>query len=116
MDSVTIIASDDEPGFDFERAWVGGRPEQPEPLARVGGVVCRIETKPGPLVDGIALCEPVEQFPDWPVWVTIERKHDDGSVDRQTLFGFTSRPQVVAAARRFQSLQAAGRVTPGAPL
>lgn len=116
MDSVKIIGSDKEEGFDFERAWVGGRAGQPEPLASVGGVVCRIETKPGPLADGIALCEPLTAFPDWPVWVEIERTHDDGTVDRQTLFGFTDRPQVVAASRRFTALVAEGAVRIGMPL
>ncbi|MBL9174134.1 MAG: hypothetical protein JNL10_11410 [Verrucomicrobiales bacterium] len=111
-----IIASDDEPGFEFERAWVGGREPHLEPLALVGGIACRIETKPGPLQDGIALCQPVEGFPDWPVWVMIERSHEDGTVDRQTLFGFTSRPGVVAAARRFQALAESGDLRVGMTL
>lgn len=116
MDTVKIIGSDGEVGFDFERAWVGGRGGFPAPRAVVGGVECNIETKPGPLADGIALCEPVASFPDWPVWVEIERKHDDGTVDHQTLWGFTDRADVVAAARRFADLSAAGEVKIGTTL
>lgn len=116
MDTVKIIGSDGEAGFDFARAWVGGRDGFPSPRAVVGGVECNIETKPGPLSDGIALCEPVASLPDWPVWVEIERTRADGSVEKQTLWGFTDRAGVVDAARRFAALSEVGEVKIGTTL
>jgi hypothetical protein len=110
-----IIASDIEPGFEFQRAWIA---EGPQPRALMGGIECVIETKPGMLADGVAFCEPVdpEVAINWPLSVIVEKSRPDGSTYPTTLSNATDRPEVVRAARNFAALEAAGAVVVGMEL
>lgn len=100
-------------GFRFERAYIAGSEAEPRPVAIVGGVVCNIETEPGPLADGLAFCQPLNpaMAQDWPVNVLIEK---DGHVDRR--WSLTDDAGIVGAARRFAGLLAAGQARPGLAL
>lgn len=108
-----VIESNND-GFEFERAFVGERDGAPVPIAVMGGVECSIETKPGPLLAGLAFCEPlnVKLAQDWPVFVRIQ---DEGGVER-TIWKMTADPKVVAAARQFWDFVESGNVRIGALL
>lgn len=92
--------------FEVDRTFVTA---QGEPRAIVSGVECNIETAPGPLADGLAWCEPVNSAlaAHWPIYVDAEK---DGARARYP--NFTTQPRIVAAARRYLALAAAGRVAP----
>lgn len=102
-----------EPGFEFRRAWIADDDGQPAPVADLGGTHCWIETKETLLEAGVAVCLPVDEAlaEDWPhaVRVTV-----DG--DGRLLPGATADVRVVAAARAFAALQAAGRAEIGKEL
>ncbi|MFO1461231.1 MAG: hypothetical protein U1G08_17745 [Verrucomicrobiota bacterium] len=116
MEAVKITRSDEEPGFEFQRAWIGGTSAYLEPHALLGGVDCLIETKPTMLEWGVAYCSPMDWSPDWPLFVEIRKTLPDGTVNEVTLWDCTDRPQVVAAARRFLELQASGEARLGMAL
>jgi hypothetical protein len=101
-------------GFEFERAYIATIDGAPVPVAIMGGVECRIETKPGPLMDALAFCQPVNPklADDWPVSVTVE----DPENGERVLWNMTADPRVVSAARRYWELAAAGRATIGTSL
>lgn len=90
----------------FERAFIADSNGVPVPRAIVGGVLCNIDTKPGPLADGLAFCEPVDPrlAEDWPLYL---------DTDHGRLWNFTRDPSIVAAARRFARMNATGRAHPG---
>jgi hypothetical protein len=103
----------EEPGFEFRRAWIADNDGRPEPRADLGGNECVIETKESLLEAGVASCWPVEDRWDgkWPLEVVVEV---DGISKRGP--GATADPRVVAAARQFAALQAAGRAEIGKEL
>ncbi len=107
-----IIESDIDT-FEFERAFIIERDGAPCPVAILSGVECCIETKPGPLEDGLAFCQPTRRdlTADWPVSVVIER-----DARRERLWNMTAEPGIVAAARRFAELLAVDEARPGMAL
>jgi hypothetical protein len=104
---------EDEPGFEFRRAWIADNDGRPEARADLGGVECVIETKEAILEAGGATCLPLdpEWEANWPLWVRISV---DG--EEKLLKGATADPRVVAAARQFAARQAAGRAEIGSEL
>lgn len=109
-----VIESNND-GFEFERAFVGERDGAPVPIAVMGGVECNIETKPGPLLSGLAFCEPlnVKLAQDWPVSVRVQDGEDGAE---RTISKMTADPKVVAAARHYWDIVAAGPVATGTAL
>lgn len=107
-----IIESNTE-GMAFEAAFIREENGALVPRCVFGGHICNIDTKPGPLADGIAWCQPVDGTPEeeWPLWVKIEK---DGFED--TRFNMTDDPRVVAAARKFAELQESGAARAGMEL
>lgn len=113
MSARVKILDANEDNFIFERAFVAEQSGVPVPRAIMGGVLCNIETKPGPLADGLAFCEPVnpELAQDWPFFVDVDR-----GTGPERLWNITRNPRVVAAARRFAELSATGQARIGEPL
>ncbi len=112
MSELRIIESVED-NYTFERAWIAREDGALVPRALFGGVLVNIDTKPGPLADGLAWCEPIDGTPAdaWPVHVRVER---DGI--EETLWTMTANPRIVAAARQFAGLMAAGPAREGAVL
>jgi hypothetical protein len=104
---------DEEPGFECRRAWIADNDGRPEARADIGGVECVIETKETILEAGVATCIPLdpEWESNWPLWVRVSV---DG--EEKLLQCATADPRVVAAARQFAALQAAGRAEIGKEL
>lgn len=107
-----IIESDLDT-FKYERAFITERDGAPCPVAVLSGVECCIETKPGPLEDGLAYCQPLraELAENWPVSVTVERDNH-----REQLWNMTAHPGIVAAARHFAELLSLDQARPGMAL
>ena len=103
----------EEPGCELRRAWIADNDGRPEARADIGGIECVIETKETLLEAGVASCWPVESdwAENWPLEVVVE-------VDEISMRipGATADPRVVAAARQFAALQAAGRAEIGKEL
>lgn len=113
VNSLRIIESVED-DFVFQRAFVAEEDGVLVPRAEISGVLCNIETKPGPLKDGLAFCQPLNVAPDhWPNYVRVERPTAEGQAYAETLWNFTAKPRVVAAARRFNDLVNQGSVTHG---
>lgn len=114
--SVAVLIEDlTDPDLIPQRAWIDEHQGVIRALAVISGRVCRIDTKETMLAAGIAVCEPIGGDPasDWPmgVRVRIEDNHFD-----QVMWNCTARPEIVAAARRYMTLLAAGRAVPGTDL
>jgi len=74
-----------------------------------------IETKPALLAAGLAFCQPIDGEPwrDWPMAVIVQR--DDSPFPEQLEY-LTTNPRVLAAARKFATLQASGQAAAGMEL
>lgn len=108
---MTIKTPDAEP-LVLARAWTEAVDGGLVPLAEIDGRVCYIETKPTLLAIGIASCVPTDGHgDDWPHVVEVEV---DGEV--RPIWDATTDPGVVAAARKWATLSAAGDATAGTPL
>lgn len=84
------------------------------PVATVSGIRCNIDTKPGPLADGMAYCQPLDSaFADaWPMSVVV--RFDGGA--ETVLWNMTTDPGIVKAARRWADLESRGLVRVGVDL
>jgi hypothetical protein len=107
-----IIANDDG-GYQFERAFIAELNGAAVPVAMMGGVEFNIDTKPGPLADGLAFCQPYN--PRLAQNSSVSVLVDRGS-GPEWLSNLTNDPRIVAAARRFAELEAAGRAVVGVSL
>lgn len=116
--NVVKIIESHEDGFTFERAFIASQGDCLVPRAVMGGVLCNIDTKPAPLADGLAWCEPLDgrDADAWPLCVIVEKQTAEGSPYRETLWNMTAHPSVVAAARRFAKLMSRGSAVDGAGL
>lgn len=110
--TVQVIAANED-DLVFERAFVDAVNGVLVPRAVMGGVLCNIQTEPGPLADGLAFCEPVdpEAAQNWPMYLDV-----DLGAGEERLWNFTRNPSIVAAARRFEELNRADRLVEGMPL
>ena len=115
MGTVKVIEDLTDPDLVMERAWIGTLDGGACPFARVGGRVCVIDTKPGPLADGIAFCSPLDGEPwnDWPMDIIV--KKDENSLPER-MYSCTTNPRILAAARRFQELMISGEAKEGMDL
>lgn len=112
MGDIQVIESETG-GLKFERAFVLEVNGVPVARAVVGGVLCNIETRPGPLADGLAFCQPVDGTPE-DAWEMAVRVRKDGF--EETLQDMTDMPEIVAAARRFAELRDQGLAREGVVL
>lgn len=101
----------------LQQAWLGEDPfgHFPVAFARVNGVLCRIETPPGLVESGVARCYPAygQDMAAWPMGIRVRWAE---STREETLWGHTSEPRIVAAARRYLELRESGKLVCGADL
>jgi hypothetical protein len=115
MGTVKVIEDLTDPDLTLERAWIAEESGYLVPRALVGGRVCNIDTRTGPLADGIAFCEPIDGEPwnDWPMDIIV-KKEEDSLPER--MYSCTTNPRIVAAARRFKELITTGEAREGMEL